>query len=100
MWLEKNVKEVIKRVNNKDPVVEEYAEKYEIILSALKIAHQLIILPINNIKPTFHFYTCSFKTRMHSRRMRTVRCSCHLWVGGVCLGGMSTRGGLPRGVST
>ena len=36
VWLEKNVKEVIKRVNNKDPVVEEYAEKYEIILSALK----------------------------------------------------------------
>ena len=27
VWLEKNVKEVIKRVNNKDPVVKEYAEK-------------------------------------------------------------------------
>ena len=62
MWLEKNVKEVIKRVNNKDPVVEEYAEKYKIILSTLKIAHQLIILPINNVKPTFHLCTCSFKT--------------------------------------
>ena len=31
-WLEKNVKLVIQKVENKDPRVEEYATKYEFIL--------------------------------------------------------------------
>ena len=38
-------------------------------------------------------------TRMHSSRMRTVRCSVHLGVGSLP-GGVSWKGCLPRGVST
>ena len=46
---------------------------------------------------TVHFVTrCFVKTRMHSSRMRTVRCSSRL-LGGVCPGGLSAQGGcLPQ----
>ena len=66
---------------------------------------------------TAHRIGKRFKTRMHTSRMRAVRCSSHLAAGGVWRGGVSARGvclpgggvsaqggiclggGLPRGVS-
>ena len=62
------------------------------LLSISFLMQAAISLSILNFSMAYsnHRYLALFLTRMHSSRMRTVRCSSHLGEGGVCQGVVST----------
>ena len=75
------------------------------LYTVFKNLQQFVSIHLRHIKCTIN-HCKGMKTRMHSSRMRTVRCSGRLGGGGagVCPGGCLTRGGvsdqegyLPRG---
>ena len=63
----------------------------------MKVMNKLTVMPVNHLWQTA-VCTGILITRMHSSRMRTVRCSGRPLRGGVCPGGVCLGGCLPRGI--